>query len=96
MCNAAAIIQQKFGRQIVDSGTMRAYELAGNDYLKANFLPSNWRAFQPEPGFLGSAPVVSVPAVISVVPNKGYRGILPLEQMPLIDAPQPYNVPVRV
>lgn len=91
MCDA--ILEQKFGRQLRNSGTVDAYELTGNDYRKANFLPTNWRNFTPEPGFLGTAPVASTPAIVPVVPDKGYRGILPLEQQPLIDMAQPYTVP---
>jgi hypothetical protein len=87
--------EQYFGRQIHPYGVLDAIEKTGSEIGKAVFYPTNPLQFKPELGNMGyvMGPVDYLPIAPEYY-QKGYGGILPLDQQPKVDLPEPYRQPV--
>lgn len=94
MCNRdeMAFRERYFGRQLVDSGTVRAIDRAGQ--MDPIYFPTNPFGFRSELGFLGARYMDSFAPVAPVYARPGYSGILPLKEQPRVDMPLPYREPV--
>lgn len=94
MCNRdeMTLRERLFGRQLKDSGTVRAIENAGQ--MDPVYFPTNPFGFRPELGFLGARYLDSYAPTVPVYARPGYGGILPLKEQPRLELPLPYRSPV--
>lgn len=94
MCDGKerSLIERLFGRQLVDSGTVRAIEAAGE--MDPIYFPTNPFGFRSELGFVGARYLDSYAPVVPVYSRPGYGGILPLKEQPRLELPLPYRSPV--
>lgn len=96
MCNksAQALREEFFGRQLVDSGQMAAYDRVGYDAEKPVFFPTNPFGFRVEGGFTGHVYGASFDPVAPLYLQPYYKGVLPIKEQPRLEIPQPYTEPV--
>lgn len=96
MCNRSAQAQKEefFGRQLVDSGAMAAYDRTGYYSERPVFFPTNPYPFREELGFTGFVIGASFDGVAPEYIQNPYRGILPVKEQPRVEPPFPYNQPV--
>lgn len=92
MCNSKrAFLSQFFGYQVENSGTMDAYERTANQNTNPIYIETNPYPFRPEMGFNGYRYGLDVRKVLAVYQTPGYKGILPIAEQPMINAPYPYQ-----
>lgn len=88
--DCADYVNQKFGYQRQDYGNTEAQKSL-NQFQFAVVYPTNWRTYDPEPGkypaFIRYGGYVPEPVEYY---QKGYAGIYPLKEQPIVDPPQPY------
>lgn len=91
MCNSSemAFRERYFGRQLADSGTLRAIDAAGQ--MDPVYFPTNPLSFDAELGFMGARYLESYFPVAPLFMQPGYAGVLPLKEQPRLDMPQPYR-----
>jgi hypothetical protein len=87
-----AAIEQHFGRQIYNSGTLA--EVDAISRVNPIYFPTNPFSVDWELGFNGYRYALAMPNVPPEFFRGGYQGVLPLSQQPKIDMPQPYTVPL--
>lgn len=85
------VIERYFGRQIIDSGMMSAYDQAGYLTARPEFTDPNPFGFDQELGFTGFVVGASFDSVAPEYIQQPYRGILPVKQQPKVEMPLPYN-----
>lgn len=92
--NISEFISQKFGRQLIPSGTGEAQK-SMNQFQFEVVYPTNWRvnwkplmSMYPQLGIRYGGTVPQAPYVY----EKNYAGIFPLKQQPIVEPPQPYTV----
>ncbi len=81
-----------FGRPQTNSGTSGTYSAAERD--QAIYFPTSPYPAPVEQGNMGYRYAMAVPLPPPEYYRGGYQGVLPLDQQPKLEMPEPWNKPV--